>query len=518
MVAQQNTPNQYFLRRGDKVQGPFPSRKISELAQSNALLPSDELRKDGSTQWVPISQVKGLLRPAAVNNTTVGNTHTAREPEQSIPKQPWWKKIFGAKKPVSTPAPALPVVVSTPVPASPEPSKALVENNNYYRPYHDAQGQVTGGLLAVNGNMREAILRQFNQNFQINGSHIANGGAVAPSSILALIGSAGAAMGASSITSGTLFVATANPATLMSIGGGVGSAVMGAGGIVSQAPFLPAAAGLMPVIAPLMAFQAISSIMQLQKFAKIQQQLNKIERNINRLIQRTEASVIGEVISSCARIEELESELVRTKTFTTDMKVRLALVCDKVNPIFERYRQLFGSRRLDDSINEDDLGFQQNDAYFAVVLSILDLRVDVLRLQLAVQDSPALMAVASERLQEKANSYKDLWREVAEMKNVAKEVANDLRESSEQMNWFNKNLFKRNEFQTKQAQVQALENHVDALETAGVEHIELARKYSSTLQLTMAPTAPMNLVYWKDEAGEHAYYTSELEFASATRK
>ena len=46
---------------------------------------------------------------------------------------------------------------------------------------------------------------------------------------------------ASSLLAGNVFLATVNPQTLMTIGTGVGSAVMGSTGVVAQAPFVAAA-------------------------------------------------------------------------------------------------------------------------------------------------------------------------------------------------------------------------------------------------------------------------------------
>ena len=55
---------------------------------------------------------------------------------------------------------------------------------------------------------------------------------------------------ASSLLAGNVFLATVNPQTLMTIGTGVGSAVMGSTGIVAQAPFVAASTALIPVVAP----------------------------------------------------------------------------------------------------------------------------------------------------------------------------------------------------------------------------------------------------------------------------
>ena len=63
-----------------------------------------------------------------------------------------------------------------------------------------------------------------------------SGGVVESAWLLPTLGGAG--MASSSLLAGNVFLATANPATLMMIGTGVGSAVMGPAGIVAQAPFV----------------------------------------------------------------------------------------------------------------------------------------------------------------------------------------------------------------------------------------------------------------------------------------
>ena len=131
-------------------------------------------------------------------------------------------------------------------------NKIVVKNFN-----NRETGKTEMALLAFDGKMRDKIIAKFNEQFLIEGDHIKNGGVSSPKTMLSLIGGGAGSVGLAGVTSGQLFMATANPATLMQIGNGVGSAVMGSSGIVAQAPFLPVAGALMPVVAPLIAFQAL---------------------------------------------------------------------------------------------------------------------------------------------------------------------------------------------------------------------------------------------------------------------
>lgn len=522
-----------FVRRGQQVLGPIPSTRLRELVRLGKLTASDEIRRDGTEQWVHARQIRGLFdAPQALTNTNAVAPRVLPTPP-SDPQRPqseasevpavqppgnsdlqdrlknalssdgrltWKERLTGRR---NSPTPV--VVYSVPAPTA-------VESRNFYRPYGVDSKSPSGGLLAINGSTRDSIIEKFRQNFQLSGSHVRNGGAVSPSSMLGLIGSASGALGASSIASGTLFVATANPSTLMALGNGVGSAVMGASGIIGQAPFLPAAAGLMPVVAPLMAFQALASVIQLRQFAKVQEQLSRVERNVNRLLQRSEATLVGEVIAASCRIDELEEQLGLAKCFTPDMSNRLALVSDRVAPLFERYHLLLRSQLIDASVSREDLKLHQNDAYFSVVLSIMDLRIDVLRLQLAVQENPALMESASKRLAEKVTAYKKLWIDVAQIQNVAKDIADDLKSSADEMTWMQRNVSNRGKHKELSKQSETLAEHVQALRAAGLDHVTLAREYVETINRPPSTSAEASIVYWRDEVGDHAYFTDDLDF------
>ena len=116
-----------------------------------------------------------------------------------------------------------------------------------------------GAELAVfefQGNLRDVMISSLREGYLATGNYVSDAKAVSPQGAMSLA-VAGAAAGATALSaafSSTLFMATANPATLMTLGSGVGSAVMGAGGIIAQAPFLAVASSL-PVVAPVLAIQ-----------------------------------------------------------------------------------------------------------------------------------------------------------------------------------------------------------------------------------------------------------------------
>ena len=108
-----------------------------------------------------------------------------------------------------------------------------------------------------------------------------SGGAIDSSWLLPMLGAGSTA--ASSLMAGSVFLATANPATLMTIGTGVGTAVMGPTGIVAQAPFIAASSALIPVVAPLMFFTTVSSVMMCARLDRAQQALGRLSEVVERV-------------------------------------------------------------------------------------------------------------------------------------------------------------------------------------------------------------------------------------------
>lgn len=378
-----------------------------------------------------------------------------------------------------------------------------------------------GALLCLDGNIKDCFINRFKENFNHSGAHITSGGKISVDPIKALIATSGGALGASYFASGSLFIATANPATLMAAAnGGVYSAVMGTGGIVGQAAFMPVAGALMPVLAPLIAFQLISTIMTLSQFKDVQKRFDYIEKNINRFLQRQEAVFIAEIQSSAKRISQIEEEFSICHCFTPDMMIRLAQLEDKINPIFERYNFLYQAQEIQSQATIEDLKFKQNDAYFAIISSILDLRLDALRIKLKLQDNPAFIPRSVEQLTKKTDYYKCLWSGIAKNHTLIKEVASDLKEAVDEMSWWNKNMPKflfgnKEEKIEKERKAASFNSHAEALRRDFQREITEAQALGENLKQNLATFKSMNLVYWRDEDGDHSYYTDELELLPA---
>ena len=106
---------------------------------------------------------------------------------------------------------------------------------------------VNGQTLAVidfGPDLSRDLRRQIDKNILTRGKPFESGGML-DTACLPMMGAGSAAT--SALLAGNVFLATANPATLMQIGTGVGSAVVGPGGIIAQAPFVAASSAILPV-------------------------------------------------------------------------------------------------------------------------------------------------------------------------------------------------------------------------------------------------------------------------------
>ena len=140
---------------------------------------------------------------------------------------------------------------------------------------------------------------------------------------LPLIG-AGAGVSAS-LAAGNVFIATANPTTLMTIGAGVGSAVMGPTGVVAQAPFIAAGTAIVPVVAPVMFFMTVSSMMMSARLEQVQMSLDRLASALEQLLAREMAEDYGTLLSAMERLRDVEGEFRESRRFTEE-RMRIALI------------------------------------------------------------------------------------------------------------------------------------------------------------------------------------------------
>jgi hypothetical protein len=421
-------------------------------------------------------------------------------------------------------------------------------NQIFVKQFNNEENNSPITLLSFDGKIRDQIIERFNTNYLIDGSHIKNGGKSSPKSILTLIGAGAGSIGLAGATSGQLFMATANPATLMAIGNGVGSAVMGAGGIVAQAPFIPVAGALMPVVAPLIAFQIISTITIMNEFKVVNKKLDDIKFLIERIIIRDEATNLGIIISALNRIEDIEKQYETLKYFNTDMMNRLALLENSINPLFERYNYLYSStgdtvvtseikysdlkdafgeaffggfylyhmenrQTKKTNISEEDLKYKGMDAYFAILTSIVDIRVSLLRIKMNMQEAPEYVENSTVLFKEKVRFYEKLWETIHKDYENIKEISSKMEEAVKSMNWWQRTVptwlgGKRKERIENEKNIQKLSPANDLYKNENGLR-DIIEKSKQSVQY-IGQTSKTNLLYWRDDIGEHSYFTDDL--------
>lgn len=362
------------------------------------------------------------------------------------------------------------------------------------------------------------MISSLRDGYLATGSYVSDAKAVSPQGAMSLV-VAGAATGATALSaafSSTLFMATANPATLMTLGSGVGSAVMGATGIVAQAPFIAVASSL-PVVAPILAIQALNTAVMMQQFKQVDRKLELIKSTLDKAIARIEATHAGELLAASRIVDEVYTQYSLEGTFSHDMLVRLALGERDVKALAARFRQLVDARS---TTNVNDIAEVQQanyDAHSAMLASFVELRISYLRVCVDLQENPKSVNSSMQRLKVAIDDGIEFWQQLQDRSRALKVEIHELENKLQDLNWAARN-FPRGEGAALEKEL-AMRN---AAYTATMESereimsefhslIESARGTRRALDTT-APTSEQTsptLVYWKDETGEHSFVTEQ---------
>jgi len=382
-----------------------------------------------------------------------------------------------------------------------------------------------GSEMAVfefQGELREQIVASLQEGFLATGRYLPDAKLVSPqtASSVAFAGVAGGAAVWSASMAPTLYIATANPSTLMSLGnaGGVGSAVMGSSGIVGQAPFLPVASSL-PVVAPLLAIQALNTALMMQQFKQVDKKLDAIKSTLDRAIARAEATHAGELLAASRVVDEVYQQYEVEGEFSTDMLVRLSLAERDVRSLAARFVQLVEAQdetKVDDIL---ELRHSNYDAHSAMLASFLDLRVAYLRVCVDMQENPRSVELGIEHLKGRIDEGVELWQKLIKRSQKLKERIGDLESKRQDMNWADRNLPRvlggegssneKNLERLRAAYLSTLESEREIMEgfDALVSSAKTTRRELDELPHAQAQAS--TLVYWEDANGKHSFVTNE---------
>ncbi|MCY4662052.1 MAG: hypothetical protein OXF93_19940 [Acidobacteria bacterium] len=226
-----------------------------------------------------------------------------------------------------------------------------------------------------------------------------SGGVIESAWLLPMVGVGSPA--ASSLFAGNVFLATANPATLMTIGTGVGSAVMEGGKIVAQAPFVAASSALMPVVAPMLLFATVSSVMICARLDRVQRSLGRLFDVVEAVRRHLDAEDYARFETAVEQIEDIRSEFEHCQSFASDVPDKLSRIEDRVSLLRSKY----GLLMTRDVHSEDDARSAVSDLNRFFLASLCDLQVDLLQLHLALQNDSAVVEFRQSRLQKKIERY-----------------------------------------------------------------------------------------------------------------
>jgi hypothetical protein len=358
-------------------------------------------------------------------------------------------------------------------------------------------------ISEFNGEIRQRILDNMNMEYLLTGKFVKDQRSISPKILSLLMLSSGAAGTAVSATmSSSLFMATANPATLMSLGSGVGSAVTGAHGIVAQAPFIAVASSI-PVVAPLMVMQALSTIVLLQQFSTMDKKLDAIKGSIDKMLARQEVTKVAELFAAVNIVDEIYLQYGQTGRFSTDMLIRLALAERDALMLSRRYEMLENSETRNSTAND----FANYDTFCTMLASFLNLRVKYLRTSVDIQENPQFVQRSSESfatlLKDDINLWDKLLNKSDKMKSDIEEIAAQL-ENAKGLQRIGQRSKEKELSRKKDEYANALEKERVILKDFHTL-LDIAKQRSETTITQALPT----LVFWHDDEGKHCIATNE---------
>lgn len=362
------------------------------------------------------------------------------------------------------------------------------------------------------------MITSFREGYLMTGNYVPDARAVSAQGAmsLAVAGAAAGATGLSAAFSSTLFMATANPATLMTLGSGVGSAVMGASGIVAQAPFIAVASSL-PVVAPILAIQALNTAVMMQQFKQVDRKLDIIKSTLDKAIVRIEATHAGELLAASKIVDDVYSQYSLEGSFSNDMLMRLALAERDVRALAARFRQLVEARSTTNVDDLDDVQQANYDAHSAMLASFVELRIAYLRVCVDMQENPKSINSSMEHLKFVIDDGIVFWQQLQDRSRRLKDDIRHLEAKLKDLNWAARNFpggegasLEKELAKRRAAYTGTMESELEIMSEfhSLIESARTTRKALETSAPTNGATSP-TLVYWKDEAGEHSFVTEK---------
>jgi len=126
------------------------------------------------------------------------------------------------------------------------------------------------------------------------------------------------------------------------------------------------------------------------------------------------------------------------------------------------------------------------------------------------------MKHSASNLIEKVERYKRLWARIGRFRWTADLMPIQLRETIEEMNWWEKIMPEwlggdRSTRSELEHQISEFEKHSERRQTGRNAEIAVAADIANRITDKVSESEQISLIYWRDEVGEHSYYTSDLQ-------
>ncbi len=383
-------------------------------------------------------------------------------------------------------------------------------------------GESEIAIFEFQGDLRDLMVSSMRSGYLTTGNYLSDAKAVSPQGMMsmAVSGAAVAGTALSASVSTSLYMATADPSSLMKLGGGVASAVMGTTGITGQAAFIPIASSV-PIVAPMMAMQAMTTVVTLRQFQQVDQKLDAIKDRLNVAIARTETTHVGELLTASRVVDEVGQLYGQEGSFSGDMLARLALAERDIGTLAERSRCLVESHALEDATRAEDVERANYDAFSAMLASFVDLKIAYLRVCVDMQEHPRSVEASVERLKLKISNDLLFWEALLSQSDRLREAIAARTKDLEAMSKAKRLL------PGAVGGAGSAEKDINALNRAyttlivNEKHllkgfdslIGSAKQTLETLEQPLAGPSTPTLVYWRDDDGEHSFYSSDLRLA-----
>ena len=378
---------------------------------------------------------------------------------------------------------------------------------------HDVQYVITTpddqpeqGLIAITGHTRDAIIAVLTNSLAATGKYTPDARAVS-SQVLGSTASTVTAVAstvASATIAPTLFMATANPATLMQLGSGVGSAVMGASGIAAQAPFIPVAASL-PVVAPLALMGVVNTAVTMRQFQAANAKLDTIANSLTNLLVRADITQIAGLIAASITLGDISEDYSELGPFSPSMTSRFAVAEQSLAAVARRQELLLlsaESRALETDTPIDDVIRDVNAAGLAYITEV---QVHALHVALALQECPALVTKRTQQLTECIDKTNERWSTLKNLSEGVKAKITEYEEEDQKKSMFSRQTHDLSALKERREKI--LENEKTLIDEHGSK-LEAFKELSQSLREQQESHA--TLVYWRDDSGEHSFLTEQL--------